>query len=192
MRSNPATAAWLRPFCALSALLMRLVLGGCGGGSGAPNNPFTPAPTTPGPLFVLPPTITAYSNTPLTLTISGGLFPYRSFSSNVAILPISQSIDSATIVLLPNDVSAPTAVTITTQDSAGQIASAIVTVTPASLFNSLTVKPSGTGCGSNLCSGQTATASVTVTGTAGAGVANRQVRFDVVTGDYGIQSNNPA
>jgi hypothetical protein len=61
------------------------------------------------------------------------------------------------------------------------------------LFNTLTVVPSRTACGSNaVCSGDTATATVQVTGVAGGGVPNRQVRFDVVQGAFGIQSNNPA
>src|SRR3954451_24804595 len=137
MRSNTATAAWLRPFFALGALLALLVLGGCGGGSGAPNNPFTPTPTTPGPLFLLPSVATVYSGTPATLTISGGAPPYRSFTSNATVLPVSQGSDSATIVLLPNPVSADTAVIVTAQDSIGQTATSNVTVRPAPLLNTL-------------------------------------------------------
>jgi hypothetical protein len=60
------------------------------------------------------------------------------------------------------------------------------------LFNTLTVVPSRTVCGANaVCSGDLATATVQVTGVAGAGIPNRQVRFDVVTGAFGIQTNNP-
>jgi len=193
MRSNPATAAWLRPFCALSALLVLLVLGGCGGGSGAPNNPFTPTPATPGPLFLLPAVATVYASTPATLTISGGAPPYRSFTSNASVLPISQSSDSATIVLLPTNVSADTVVVVTAQDSVGQTASSSITVKPAPIFGSLVVKPNATTCGTNaICSGQTATAQVTVTGPGSAGIPNRQVTFEVVTGEFAIQSTNPA
>src|SRR5438067_8662127 len=48
-------------------------------------------------------------------------------------------------------------------------------------------------CGTNaICSGQTATAKVTVTGAGGVGIPNRQVRFDVVTGAFAIQSSDPA
>jgi hypothetical protein len=42
-----------------------------------------------------------------------------------------------------------------------------------------------------VCSGDTATATVQVIGPAGGGIANRQVRFDVITGAFAIQSNNP-
>ncbi len=58
--------------------------GGCGGGSGAPNNPFAPGPPVIGPLFVLPPAATVYAHTPATLTVSGGAPPYSAFSSNTA------------------------------------------------------------------------------------------------------------
>ena len=47
----------------------------CGGGSGAPNNPYAPGPATPGPLTVLPTAATAYSGIPTTLTVSGGTAP---------------------------------------------------------------------------------------------------------------------
>lgn len=193
MYENRLTVARLRPLLAFCSILGFLLLGGCGGGSGAPNNPFTPTPTTPGPLFLLPDIVTVYSNTPATLTISGGAPPYRSFTSNAAVLPISQSADAATIVLLPTTVSGDTVVTVTAQDSFGQTVASSVTVKPAPIFNTLVVRPNATTCGANaVCSGQTATASVTVTGPGGAGIPNRQVTFAVITGDYAIQSNNPA
>ena len=60
------------------------------------------------------------------------------------------------------------------------------------IFNTLTIKPTSATCGANICSGQIGTASVTVLGPGGSGIPNRQVRFDVVDGDFAIQSNNPA
>ena len=85
------------------------------------------------------------------------------------------------------------AVTITAQDTAGAKATATVTVKPAPIFNTLTITPASAACGANtICSGQTATASVTVTGAGGVGIPNRQVRFDVVSGAFAIQSNDPA
>ena len=83
-------ASLLRSALALLAIAGLLTLAGCGGGSGAPNNPFAPVPVTPGPVSVLPPAITVYSNTPATLTISGGAAPYQAFSSNSAALPLPQ------------------------------------------------------------------------------------------------------
>ena len=192
MAPNRMIARWLQAALALFALGGLLALGGCGGGSGAPNNPYAPGPSTPGPLSVLPAIVTAYSNTPVTLTISGGAPPYFVVSSNSAILPVA-STSNGTIVLLPGNVITDTTVTITVQDAIGQRATSTVTVKAAPIFNTLTIRPNSTSCGANaICSGQTGTATVTVTGPGGVGIPNRQVRFDVVAGAFGIQSSNPA
>ena len=53
--------AWLRPLLTLAALAGVLSLAACGGGNGAPNNPFEPPPAVPGPLTITPDTATAYS-----------------------------------------------------------------------------------------------------------------------------------
>jgi hypothetical protein len=141
---------------------------------------------------VLPPAITVYSNTPATLTISGGAPPYQAFSSNSTALPLPQAVNGSTVVLLPAPVAASTVSTVTIQDSIGQTATATVTVSPAPIFNTLTITPARTTCGTNtVCSGDTATALVQVLGPGNVGVPNRQVKFDVVTGAYGIQTNNP-
>ena len=192
MASNFISNKWLRPVLALCTLAGLLVLGGCGGGSGAPNNPFAPGPVAVGPLFLLPPTAVVYSHTAATLQVSGGATPYQAFSSNSAVLPVALNVDAGVIVLVPSDVAADTSVIITVKDAIGQTATSSVTVRPAPLFNSLTVVPSRTACGTNaVCSGDTATASVTVAGPGGGGVPNRLVRFDVITGAFAIQSNNP-
>ena len=93
MASNVMNSNWLRPTLALCALAGLLALGGCGGGSGAPNNPFAPGPVAVGPLFVLPPTAVVYSHTPATLQVSGGKPPYQAFSSNSAVLPVAQNVE---------------------------------------------------------------------------------------------------
>src|ERR1019366_4786439 len=193
MASNVLNNKWLRPVLALCALAGLLVMGGCGGGSGAPNNPFAPGPVAVGPLFLLPPTAVVYSHTAATLQVSGGAAPYQAFSSNSAVLPVALNVTAAVIVLIPSDVAADTPVVITVQDAIGQTATSAVTVRPAPLFNTLTVVPSRTACGTNaVCSGDLATATVQVTGPGGAGIPNRQVKFDVIVGAFGIQSNNPA
>jgi len=193
MVRNHLKASLLRPLLALLGFVGLLALGGCGGGSGAPNNPFAPGPSAPGPLFVLPPTITVYSHTPATLTVSGGAAPYAAFSSNSAILPVGQIVNGATVVLLPNDVAADTNVVITIQDAIGQTATSAVTVRAAPIFNTLTITPARTACGTNaVCSGDLATAKVVVTGNGGAGIPGRTVKFDVVSGAFFILSNNPA
>ena len=53
MTENRLFADWLRSITALAAVAGTLGLSGCGGGSGAPNNPFL------GPLTVLPATAIA-------------------------------------------------------------------------------------------------------------------------------------
>jgi len=193
MARNEMKASLLRPALALLAMAGLLTLGGCGGGSGPPNNPFAPKPPTPGPVSVLPPTVTVYTNTPATLTISGGTPPYQAFSSNSTALPVTQAVTGSTVVLLPNNVSANTSTTITVQDAMGQTATATVTVSPAPIVSALTITPARTTCGANtVCSGDTAIAAVQVTAPGDVGVPNRQVKFDVVTGAFGLQTNNPA
>jgi hypothetical protein len=59
--------AWLRPALALFGIAGILLLAGCGGGSGAPNNPYTPPPPVVG-RSLLPAALTAYAGTPVTLT----------------------------------------------------------------------------------------------------------------------------
>ncbi len=192
MTQKRLLSAWLRPLAGIFALVGVLGLTACGGGSGAPNNPYAPGPAVPAPLAILPASATAYAGTPATLTISGGFPPYQAFSSDTAVLPISLGASSTAIVLLPASVAQPVNVTVTVQDAAGTIVTAAVTVQAAPLLNGLTITPNSTDCGANaICSGQTATASVTVTGPAGGGIPNRQVRFDVVSGEFAIQTGNP-
>jgi hypothetical protein len=193
MTEHRLLAAWLRSLLGILALAGVLALSACGGGSGAPNNPYAAGPGTPAALAILPATFTAYAGTPGTLTISGGQAPYSAFSSNTAVLSISLATSSTTILLIPTPVALSTDVTISVRDAAGTIATAAVTVEPAPLLNGLTVTPNAATCGVNaICSGQTATASVTVTGPGGGGIPSRQVKFDVVSGDFAIQTTNPA
>jgi hypothetical protein len=184
--------AWLRPVFTLLALAGLLSLAACGGGNGAPNNPYTSGGNIA--LSVLPGTTTVYSGVPATLTISGGKAPYRAFSSDSAVLPVPLVPDT-TIPLLASPVAADVAVTVTVQDSAGTSATATVTVTPSLLLPAsitITGNPICAASGSTLCSGQDGTASVLVTGPAGAPLSGRQVRFDVVLGTFSLISANSA
>ena len=194
MAPNRLNLSWLRPLLATVALAVLAVLGGCGGGSGAPNNPYAAKPVPPGPLLILPSALTVYANTPASLEITGGVAPYTVTSSDPTILPLASSSSTGTIVLLPaSSVAATVAVIVTVTDSVSIQATATITVNPAPIFNTLTVTPASSSCGSNtICSGQTATAKVTVTGAGGAGIPERQVQFDVVAGAFAIESSNPA
>jgi hypothetical protein len=183
--------AWLRPALTLLGLTGLLALGACGGGSGAPNNPYAPIPVNP-VLGVQPLSATVYSGIPTILTITSGQGPFQAFSSNAAVLPVAQNISGYNVVLLANKVAADEDVKITIQDALGATVPVSVTVKNAPILNTLTITPSGTDCGSAVCTGQTAIASVTASGAAGGGLANRQIRFDVVYGPFAIVTTNPA
>jgi hypothetical protein len=194
MTETRLPAAWLRPLLGLFAIAGVLALSACGGGSGAPNNPYAPGPTAPGPLTVLPPTAVVYSGVPATLTVTGGTGPYFAFSSNSAVLPVTQAVAGNTVLLLGSNVATDTDVEVTVQDIKGATAKSAVTVRAAPLLpNLITITPNGDcAVGTSLCSGGTGTATVVVTAPGGGGIPGRQVRFDVVFGAYAIQTNNPS
>lgn len=194
-------AGWLRSFTGLLAVAGALGLSACGGGSGAPNNPFL------GTLTVLPATAVAYSGVPTTLTISGGTGPYRAFSSNPTVLAVSQTVPAKSVVLLTENVDVDTDVTITIQDAAAAEVQIVVTVRPAPLINSLTLKadgftdvcpnPGGSASATDsaaqtfICAGQTGSVAVRLKNTVGGGLAGRQIRFEVVQGDFQLFTNAP-
>src|SRR4029434_4132328 len=168
MTENRLSAAWLRPLLGFIATAGVLALSACGGGSGAPNNPYAPGPTTPAALTLLPASLTAYAGTPATLTISGGVPPYRAFSSDAAVLPVSLAASSNTVVLNPAQVGTATNVTVSVQDSAGTTVSAAVVVNPAPLLNGLTITPNSAARGTHaIFSGDGGVSSLTAAGAAG-------------------------
>ncbi|HTQ01538.1 MAG TPA: hypothetical protein VMN56_19635 [Casimicrobiaceae bacterium] len=195
---NRHFTAWLRSACALFGIAGILLLSACGGGNGAPNNPYLPPPTPIPPLLLLPNTLTVYPGNPATIAVSGGVPPYRAFSTDQTVLPVATNVSGDTVVLAPNNVTQTTGVNITVQDSAGTVsAQTTVTVNPSPLLPSgITINgnpnPDCSNTENTVCSGGTGTASVKVTGPTGNGVSGRQVRFDVVQGPFQIVSTNPA
>ncbi len=147
-------------------------------------------------LSALPSSITVYHNNPALIAASGGLPPYRIVSSNPAIIPTSAWSQSGDFLILARNVASDLTVSLALQDSSGQSAEVSVLVKPAPLLNVFTITPvsasPGVGCGSAVCSGQDGTASVTLRSFEGAPIAGRQVRFDVVQGQYLFYSDNPA
>ena len=192
MHENRLTA-WFRRGAALLGAAGLLALTACGGGSGAPNNPYTPLPPIPGPLVVVPGEATAFAGTPLILSISGGTPPYQAFSSNPSALPVPQNVYGYTLALMANNVDATQAANVTIRDAGGQTAVSEVSVRPAVLLPAaITIVPNSAPCpGGDVCSGQTSVAALRVTGPSGAGLAGRQVRFDVIQGAFSLQTTNP-
>jgi hypothetical protein len=167
-----------------------LTLPGCGGGGseGAPLNP-SPSPSNPLPISVNPSAVTVYFNQPVSLLISGGVGPFRVFSSNPSILPVLQDVIGSTITISPNNVLADTPVDLTITDITGGTTKVTVVVKPSTVaIGDLDVTPGvaspGTGCAPAVCSGQTAIATLTVKSATGTPLAGRQVRFDALQGQY--------
>lgn len=188
---------WLRATCALFCGAGILLLSACGGGNGAPNNPYEPPPPVIPPLTLLPGQATVYAGQPSVLTVTGGVPPYRAFSSDSAALPVSQAVSGDSIVLVANSVAAGVSANVQVQDSAGTTTQAQVTIQPSPLFQgSVTVtgnfNPDCPNTDNAICSGSTGTAQVRVLGTTGAGLPNRPLRFDVAQGNFAIVSTNPA
>jgi hypothetical protein len=181
-------AAWLRPLLTLVALAGVLSLAACGGGGGAPNNPYQGGV---GPLAITPSVATAYSGNPFVFTVTGGSQPYTILSSDQAVLPVVGTLNGNTLVITPNSVGADTPVTLTVRDASGQTTTALITVKPSLLLPAsitITGNPNCAASGADLCSGQDGTATVQVIGPAGAPLAGRDVRFDVVQGAFSISS----
>jgi len=183
---------WLRPLLTLVALAGALSLAACGGGNGAPSQVNNGGGVTP--LAITPSVATTYSGNPFTFTVTGGTQPYTIISSDQAAMPVVGTLDGNVLVVVPGKVGADTPVTLTVRDGSGQVASAAITVRPALLLPAsitITGNPNCGDSGADLCSGQDGTATVQLTGPAGAPLAGRAVRFDVVQGAYSISSTAP-
>jgi hypothetical protein len=183
---------WLRPLLTLVALAGALSLAACGGGNGAPSQVINGGGVTP--LAITPSVATTYSGNAFTFTVTGGTQPYTIISSDQAAMPVVGTLDGNVLVVVPGKVGADTPVTLTVRDASGQVASAAITVRPALLLPAsitITGNPNCGDSGADLCSGQDGTASVQLTGPAGAPLAGRAVRFDVVQGAYSISSTAP-
>ncbi|MGZ5063792.1 MAG: hypothetical protein ACXWAU_18065, partial [Usitatibacter sp.] len=169
---------------ALSVLSL-VVLASCG--SGAVSGP-PPVPT-PGTISISPTSATLFSDLATNFIITGGSGTYIITSSNQAVIPISGAFTGNVLAVVPNAVASDTNVTLTVSDTAGSppVTAALV-VKPRTVNNTVTVTPSASqsaACGTAVCSGGDAEVAV-VLSQAGIPLANRQVRFDVISGDIGI------
>lgn len=174
----------------LFLLISAAALSGCGGGT----SPGT-AVVVPGPLGVSPSDAVAYNGSPVTLYITGGTKPYTVTSSNSAVINVLNSVADSTVIFDASNVAADTQVTLDVLDSKGVKASSTITVKPSVINNTLTVTPDpatpGVGCGTAVCSGLMATVSVQLKNMA-TPLVNRNVRFDVVQGDFKFITNASA
>src|SRR6187402_2846956 len=98
-------AAWLRPLLNLAALAGVLSLAACGGGGGAPNNPYQGGA---GPLTIQPSVATVYSGVPFVFAVTGGTQPYAVVSSDQAALPVAQGLSDNNSVVTPGNVGVDT------------------------------------------------------------------------------------
>lgn len=141
----------------------------------------------PAPLAVSPSVAVAYNGSPVTLYISGGTMPYTATSSDSTVINVPYSVAGTTLVFDASNVAEDTPVNLDVRDSKSAIATATITVKPSVISNTLTVTPDpatpGVGCGTAVCSGLTALVTVQLKNMA-TPLVNRNVRFDVVQGDY--------
>jgi hypothetical protein len=179
----------------LAALLSAAALiGGCGGGGAIPPT----VATAPPPAFsAFPTTLNAYSGTPAVITVVSGVLPIQAFTSDGVVLPVTQNIAGAAITLVASAVEADRPVTLTLRDGLSRQIAIAVIVKPSPLLSEMTIIPAeGTQCANqtpsgtpgsdnaSFCSGETATARITVRSSGSTPVANRQVRYDVIQGAY--------
>ena len=133
----------------------------------------------------------AYHGNPVTLYITGGTKPYTVTSQSV-LINVPNSVADSTVVFDASNVAADTDVILEVLDSKSVKAVSTITVKPSVINNTLTVTPDpaspGTGCGTAVCSGLMATVSVQLQNMA-TPLVSRNVRFDVVQGDYQFITN---
>lgn len=174
----------------LAACLSVIGLASCG--SGAVSAP--PTPVTPGPLAITPSSATLYSELPTSFLISGGTAPYFITSSNQATVPVIGTVAGSSFTVVPSPVATDTPVTLTLTDSAGgTAATAALTVRPRTVSNVITVTPSpsqSAACGTAICAGGDAEVKVTLSQN-GVPLAGRNVRFEVISGDFRIITSAP-
>ena len=161
------------------------LVAGCG--SGAVSAPPSTAPG--GPITVTPDTATLYSDEPTTFLVTGGNGNYLVLSSDQTALPVAGPFTGNSLTLVASQVIADTPVTLTFRDTVGSTpATVTTTVKPRTITNLVVVTPSAgqsAACGTSVCAGGDAEIAVRLN-QGGIALANRTVRFDVISGDVRI------
>ena len=185
------TGSWAKHAVVIAALgAMSALLGSCGGGGAASITPTAP-PTAPVvALGVLPAAADVFADLPTDFSISGGTGPYTTGSSNIVLVPTPAVSGTAAsgfkFTVIAKSANADTSVIITIRDSLGATTTLTLNVKATTLNNAVTISalsPSGTGCGTGICSGGDARVVVTAL-LNGIRLTNRPIRFDVFQGDF--------
>ena len=164
-------------------------------GSGAVSNSNATAAGS-GPVSISPATATLYSEMPTTFALSGGSGSYLVASSNQSVVPVASNIRINSFTVVPADVASDTPVMLSVRDAnnaASASATATLTVKARTISSVVTITPSSTqaaACGTAICSGGDAEVQA-VLSQAGLPLANRDVSFDVVSGDVRIITSAP-
>ena len=144
-------------------------------------------------LVVTPTSLNIYSGASSRIVINSGVGPFQVFSTDAAVLPVTQAVSGNAITLNAATVSVDTIVTLTVRDAAAQTATIAVTVKPSPVLGVISITPSSnTTCGgaaantldrAAICSGESGIASITVRSALSV-LPSRQVRFEVVQGAF--------
>ncbi len=175
-----STGSWAKQFAIISVFVAAGGLLSSCGGSGAASTT-----TVVGTLQVQPGTADVFADVPTEFTISGGAAPYQAFTSNNVVIPVP-AVSGTKFTVVARSVVADTPVSVTVRDNLGASTVTTLNVRPTTLNNIVTITPiapSGTGCGTGLCSGGDARVVVTAI-VNGVKLTNRPIRFDVFQGDF--------
>ena len=184
--------SWARYAVVIAAFsAMTGLLSSCGGGGAASTTPAAPPPPPPViALGVLPTAADVFADLPTDISISGGTAPYTAGSSNIALVPLPAVTGSAAtgfkVTILARSANVDTPVTVTIRDSLGATVNIALNVKATTLNNAVSItalSPTGTGCGTGICSGGDARVVVTAV-LNGIKLTNRPIRFDVFQGDF--------